>query len=305
MFLYLVVVCRKYVKFARLNSIYYNMTNEEIGEEYMYNGSNTKLNELVKYIEKNLTEKIDYKILSRILAVNEYTLHRVFLFVTNMSISEYIRKRRMSMAAIDLMNTNLRIIDVAVKYQYDSATSFARAFKKMMGFNPKDIIKNKNFVKIFPVLNFEDDYNNFVDIEYKEIKNFSISLYAVSQKMRMFEIPKLSPIFWKNVEDESPKAFKEVEYGILEYENSLANDLYEATYYVASKTEFKNSKKLEINNKNYLVFKLPSNEPKDISSFTKKIYNSVILELGYNIDETAFDIEEYTKDGIYIYIAVK
>lgn len=271
----------------------------------MYNGSNTKLNELVEYIENNLTEKIDYKVLSRILAVNEYTLHRVFLFVTNMSIPEYIRKRRMSMAAIDLMNTDLRIIDVAVKYQYDSATSFSRAFKKMMGFNPKDIDKNKNFVKVFPVLNFDNTYINMDDIEYKEIKNFSISLYAVSRKMRMFEIPKVSPVFWKEIEELSPEAFGETEYGIVEYENSLANDFYEATYYVASKKEFKNSKRFEIKNKNYLVFKLPSNNPKDISNFTKKIYNSVILELGYSVDESACDIEEYTKEGIYIYIAVK
>ena len=271
----------------------------------MYSGSDTKLNELIKYIEKNLTEQIDYKVLSRILAVNEYTLHRVFTFITNISIPEYIRKRRMSMAAIDLMNTNLKIIDIAVKYQYDSATSFSRAFKKMMGFNPKDIDKNKNFVKIFPVLKFGDKYNNMEDIEYKEIKNFSISLYGVCEKMKMFEIPKMSPIFWKRIIDKSPEAFENGEYGILEYKNSLVNDFYEATYYIASKVKFKNSKKIEINNKNYLVFKLPTNNPKDIDDFTKKIYNSVILELGYNVDENAWDIEEYRKDAIYIYIAVK
>ena len=113
----------------------------------MYIENNNRLKELVEYIEKNLTEEIEYKDLAKILAVNEYTLHRIFSFVTNITLAEYIRKRRLSMAAIDLLENNEKVLDVAIKYQYDSGEAFARAFKKMMGFLPKDIHKNKDNIK--------------------------------------------------------------------------------------------------------------------------------------------------------------
>ena len=91
----------------------------------MYIGNNNRLKELVEYIENHLTEEIEYKELAKILLVNEYTLHRIFYFVTNITLAEYIRKRRLSMAAIDLLEKNSKVLDVAIKYQYDSGTSFS------------------------------------------------------------------------------------------------------------------------------------------------------------------------------------
>lgn len=78
----------------------------------------------------NLTERIEYKKLAQILLVNEYTLHRIFYFVTNISLADYNRKRRISMATIDLLERKHKIMDIAIKYQYDSATAFARHLKR-------------------------------------------------------------------------------------------------------------------------------------------------------------------------------
>ena len=83
--------------------------------------SNKKFNDLIKYIEDNLCEEISYKKMSKILGVNEYTMHRIFLFVTNYTLADYIRKRRLSMAALDLLNGKEKIIDIAIKYNYDSS----------------------------------------------------------------------------------------------------------------------------------------------------------------------------------------
>ena len=91
--------------------------------------SNEKFKALIEYIERNLYEEISYKKLSQILGVNEYTMHRIFLFVTNYTVAEYIRKRRLSMSALDLIEGKERIIDIAIKYNYDSSQSFSRAFK--------------------------------------------------------------------------------------------------------------------------------------------------------------------------------
>lgn len=86
------------------------------------------LNQMVKYIEENLTRNIEYKKLAKIVGVSEYNLQRIFVFLTNMSLAEYIRKRRLSKAFEELKTTDIKIIDLAVKYKYDSAISFTRAF---------------------------------------------------------------------------------------------------------------------------------------------------------------------------------
>ena len=90
-----------------------------------------KFEKLIKYIEANLTEKIDYNELSKILAVSEQSMQRIFIFITNMSLSEYIRKRRLSKAYEELKSSNIKIIDLAIKYQYDSENSFSRSFKNI------------------------------------------------------------------------------------------------------------------------------------------------------------------------------
>ena len=63
-------------------------------------------------------------------------MRRVFSLLTNISLSEYIRKRRLSVASYDLYNDNLKVIDVAIKYGYENATSFSRAFSSFHGIKP-------------------------------------------------------------------------------------------------------------------------------------------------------------------------
>lgn len=270
----------------------------------MYKGSSDKLNELIQYIEDHLTESIKYEKLAKILAVNEYSLHRIFLFITNMSIAEYIRKRRLSMAAIELLNTNVKVIDLAIKYQYDSSIAFSRAFKKMMGFNPKEVKKHKNFLKLFPKLSFNDDTENIKELEYKEINNFNLCVYGVCREMKRADIPNIAPKLWKEVIQKNLEKEESIKYGIVSYNNIETNDEGKAIYYVASKEKLKNSHKIEIKNKNYLVFKLDSLIPKEISLFTKKIYRSFVGNFGYNIDNSP-DIEEYIGDSTYIHIPIK
>ena len=104
----------------------------------------TSLNEIINYIEQNLENEIDYKKIAQILGTNEYTLKRIFPLLTNISISEYIRNRRLSNAGFDLYKTESKIIDIAVKYQYESATAFSRAFEKFHGIKP-------SMVKTIPI----------------------------------------------------------------------------------------------------------------------------------------------------------
>ena len=114
------------------------------------------LNEITKYIDDNLENEINYEILAKFLGVNVYTMQRLFTMIAGISLSEYIRKRRLSDAGVDLYEKKSKIIDIALKYQYDNATSFSRAFEKFHGIKPSLVNKNAK-LKNFPRIIFNED----------------------------------------------------------------------------------------------------------------------------------------------------
>ena len=81
-----------------------------------------KINQVVEYIEANLTEQIDCATLAKIATLSEYEFRRIFSFVIGTPIAEYIRKRRLSVAAEELKAGGIGIADVGAKYGYDSAS---------------------------------------------------------------------------------------------------------------------------------------------------------------------------------------
>ncbi len=96
-------------------------------------------NKTIDYIESVLDNEPDEK---KILHLSGYSFpmfSRIFSILTGCTLSEYIRCRRLTQAAVDLRETNEKIIDIAVKYGYESADSFGAAFKKFHGFTPTEI----------------------------------------------------------------------------------------------------------------------------------------------------------------------
>lgn len=133
------------------------------------------LNDMVDYIEDNLTEEISYKQLSKIVGISEYSLQRIFVFLTNVSLSEYIRRRRLSKAYEELKVTDIKIIDLAIKYGYDSSISFSRTFKKYFNITPSECRNTNKQYKLFPVIKFNnnEDYSE-LNYEIKEIDDIEI-----------------------------------------------------------------------------------------------------------------------------------
>lgn len=133
------------------------------------------LNQMINYIEDHLTEDIEYIKLAQIVGVSEYSLQRIFSFIANMSLSEYIRKRRLSKAFEELKTTNIKVIDVAIKYNYDSSIYFSRTFKKLFGISPKDCRNTNIEYKLF---NNDEQY-----VVFKEENN--IFNYYVGSKLKI------------------------------------------------------------------------------------------------------------------------
>ena len=90
----------------------------------------------ITYMEENLTEDVSVKKIAEKAYVSEFHFQRVFSALCGFSVGEYIRNRRLALAAQELAASDVKVIDVAVKYGYDSPDSFARAFTKFHGITP-------------------------------------------------------------------------------------------------------------------------------------------------------------------------
>ena len=114
-----------------------------------------KLNLVIEYIESHLTDEIDQDEIAKIACCSYYDVGRMFSLIANINISDYIRKRRLTLAGAELKYNGAKVIDVALKYGYDSPVSFARAFQAFHGFNPSLADKSENVLVMFPRLVYQ------------------------------------------------------------------------------------------------------------------------------------------------------
>ncbi|MCR2785729.1 MULTISPECIES: AraC family transcriptional regulator [unclassified Microbacterium] len=111
------------------------------------------LNRLVEYVEDHLTEEIDIAGLARMLGTTEYHVRRMFSSLAGMPLSEYIRRRRMSVAAADVLGDG-ELLGIAVRYGYGSTEAFSRAFRAVHGVSPGDVRRNGGPLRTQPQLRF-------------------------------------------------------------------------------------------------------------------------------------------------------
>ena len=114
-----------------------------------------RLNKTLSYIEEHLTEEIRYDELARIACCSTYHFQRMFAYMAGVPLSEYIRRRRMSLAALDLQSGEEKIIDIGMKYGYSSPTAFNRAFQSVHGTAPSAARKEGTPVKSYPPISFK------------------------------------------------------------------------------------------------------------------------------------------------------
>lgn len=118
----------------RTNPLSYAILIEKKGTVLM---EPIKIQKVIDYIEAHLTEELSYKQFAAMVAVSEADLQRSFKMITGVTISDYIRYRRLSCAAVDLKN-NHKVLDAAFNYGYQTAESFTKAFKQYHGCTPME-----------------------------------------------------------------------------------------------------------------------------------------------------------------------
>lgn len=125
------------------------------------------LNQSMQYIEEHLTDEIDYGQLGRIAGCSAYHFQRMFTYMAGVTLAEYIRRRKMSLAAVDIQGGKEKIIDIAEKYGYQSPTAFNRAFQSVHGIAPSAVRGEGVSVKSFPPLTFRIVVKGAEEMNYR------------------------------------------------------------------------------------------------------------------------------------------
>lgn len=158
-----------------------------------------KINGALEYIEANIAGEIDVKQAARRACCSEYHFLRVFAFIAEIPLSEYIRRRRLTLAAFELINSNVKIISVAAKYGYDSPAAFSRAFKKMHGISPANVWNTDAELKAYPKLSLNVLLNGDKEISYKIVPQKAYELCGIVRNIPVSpeESNKLITSFWE------------------------------------------------------------------------------------------------------------
>jgi len=146
-------------------------------------GSLERMNDALNYIEENLDKEIDFKQAARLAACSEYHLQRMFSFLAGITLSEYVRRRRLTLAAFDLINGDMRVIDVAVKYGYNSPDSFTRAFQNMHGITPSQARNNGQLLKAYPRMTFQLSIKGGDEMNYRIEEKGEFTIVGIKKRV--------------------------------------------------------------------------------------------------------------------------
>lgn len=142
-----------------------------------------KLNSSINYIEDYLTDEIDYEELGRISGCSSYHYQRMFTYLAGTSLSEYIRRRKMSLAAVDIQNGKERIIDVAEKYGYHSPTAFNRAFQAFHSVAPSMVRNEGVSVSSYPPILFNLVVKGATEMNYRIESKDAFKVIGISHPL--------------------------------------------------------------------------------------------------------------------------
>ncbi|MCT4509523.1 MAG: AraC family transcriptional regulator, partial [Tepidibacter sp.] len=124
------------------------------------------MNNAVEYIEDNITKKIDIVQVAKIALSSTFHFQRMYHMITGVTIGEYIRRRRLTLATQDIISGE-KIINVAYKYGYETPEAFTKAFRKMHGISPSVARELGVNLKAYPKLSFHISIKGDKNMNYK------------------------------------------------------------------------------------------------------------------------------------------
>ncbi len=275
-----------------------------------------RMNDALEYMERNLNEEISLETAARLACSSVYHFQRMFSYIVGVPLSEYIRRRRLTLAAFELQ-AGSKVLDVALRYGYDSPTAFNRAFQVMHGIAPSAARKLGATLKAYPRISFHIKIKGESEVEYRIEKKDAFRIvgvrepikidlsYKARDDMKMDDVKDAfvrTPTFWQ----EAGQSGKIAE--ILSLMNSAPMGLLGVTacnenedrsyYYIAAATDKpvpEGMYEAEVPACTWAIFP-GSGIPSSIQGLMERIYSEWLPASGYEWAE-APDIEVYLDDN--------
>lgn len=158
-----------------------------------------RLNKAINYMEEHLEDEIELEKVAQIACCSAFHFQRMFSYIAGIPLSEYIRRRRMTKAALDLQSSDMKVVDIAMKYRYDSPTAFTRAFKNIHGISPSEAKVIGAHLKAFPPISFKISIKGDVEMNFRIEKKDSFKIVGVKEHylLNIEENFVQVPLFWE------------------------------------------------------------------------------------------------------------
>ncbi|QUI25269.1 AraC family transcriptional regulator [Vallitalea pronyensis] len=254
----------------------------------------------IQYIEDNLENHMDQKKLSQKANCSLFHFNRVFSYVAGIPLSQYIRNRKMTRAGFDLQTTDEKIMDIGLKYGYDSPTAFNRAFKGVHGMAPSKARKKGVQLAAFPPIRLTMHIKGNQKLNYRIETKKAFKIVGVRQHYKMdieknfAEVPK----FWRRtaIKGTIPKILKlnnDDPKGLLGVSTCMNGKDFD--YYIAAATTLETPKKFNaytIPEGTWAIFECKGPLPTAIQELQNRIVTEWLPTSGYAYAD-APDIEVY------------
>lgn len=246
-----------------------------------------RLNLSLEYIESNLDKTIELSKASGIACCSVYHYQRIFSLIAGISLGEYIRNRRLTLAGYDLQNSSVSVIDVGLKYGYQSPTSFTRAFSKLHGITPKQAKHHGSFLKSYPKFSFQIMIGGQGELQYRIEEKPTFRLIGIKETVyndginNFIRIPKMwQEAHKKGKVEEIFKLSNGTVWGVMGALSNYTDDSVD--YYIASTSDEpipKGMEELHVEAGLWVIFSCYGSE--SIQPIWKRIYGEWFPMSGY------------------------
>lgn len=155
------------------------------------------ISDAVNYMESHITEDITLNDVAAHVNISPFYFARGFSILCGFSVTEYIRNRRMALAGEALITSDISVIELAMKYGYDSPDSFTKAFSRFHGSTPLAVRRNKTMLKAFAPLKLTISLKGGKIMDYRIVKKEAFTILGVSKEFNYENAKQEIPAFWQ------------------------------------------------------------------------------------------------------------
>ncbi len=172
------------------------------------------ISKAIDYIESHITEELTIADIAKHAIISPYYFQKGFSMLCGFTVGEYIKKRRLTLAGSELVSTDRKIIDIALKYGYDSPDSFTKAFLRFHGATPTAIRKGEAMIKSFAPLKIQLILTGGYTMDYRIVKKAPFTVAGVSAIFKYETADHEIPGFWEEFNRSGKNTLIKSMYGI-------------------------------------------------------------------------------------------